>query len=114
MGGEIMASQNRVLATADSDNVQLSIDFDDVSLLITTATLTNDGAKGTATITLTSPVNGSVVFGPFSRKVGDAPLVQNVSARNLHMVPFTDKFGNQRLATPFNVSMEWQTTAVAH
>lgn len=110
-----MATVTRVFFSAENDAVQASFSYDDVSLLITTATLTNNATRGTLTIDLRDATTNALVFGPTSRSFGTGVFSVNVSSMNLlmHSQQFTDKSGNTStiLVPPFIAECGWSLAA---
>jgi hypothetical protein len=99
-----MALQTIVLATANDNAISFSIDYDDVSLLISAVHLTNTGDKGTVTIALLDRTTGVQAYTK-TVAANTGTFTQNISGLNQHMVTITTRFG-PGLAPPFNVSME--------
>lgn len=98
-----MATKTLVLADV------LQIDYDDVTNLITTVRVINDGSYGTITAALLDVSTNAVVYGPVTRPVGSGVTTQDISKAGVHMVlvPVPAKFGGGFvLALPFNVTIE--------
>lgn len=79
-----MAAQTLSIGSFQDNAAELSVTYDDVSLLLQSVTLRNDGLPFTLTVTLTRP--DSSVFFTATRAFGAGTATQNVSAANVLMV----------------------------
>lgn len=97
----------RLLGTASNEQVKVELDYDSVTLLITTLRLINNGPRGTITIQFTNRANGNIVAGPFTRNPGTGTFTRDLIPQNLHMIVVTGRGGTTGLDTPFVFEMEW-------
>lgn len=95
-----MATQTRVLGTANSGQVKVEIDYDDITLRIATARLVNDGAIGTLRTTLRDPLTNAILLGPLVKGFRSGTTSQNLLGLNLFILAGS---------LPFNLSLEWDS-----
>ena len=101
-----MATVKRILARANADAVEFSIDYDDVTRLISLVRIINNGARGSFTLTLTDRVTAAVLWGPRTQAFGTGTFTQNVSGLGL-LMDNTPVRGHAALTPPFNIITEW-------
>lgn len=105
-----MAATVRNLGIADNGAVEVDLTYDNVSGVISSISLTNNGTSGTMTATLFDRTTGAPIFGPSTRTFGTGTVVQNLSSLNLSMVATAPgRFSPDGWATPFGYSLSWSS-----
>jgi hypothetical protein len=103
------------MGSADGNLIQLSLHYDDVTLLIEDITAHNDAGKWPITFTAYSrglsgqPAEGTIIFGPKSYAVKAGDTVDNVHNLGMHMVSetTTGKYGTiTTISPPYTYSFE--------
>lgn len=106
-----MATVTRVLGIANGGLVELDLTYDDVTAVIASISLTNNGVAGTMTATLFDRTTGAVILGPTSETFGTGTTTQDLAKLNLSMVAVPpDKFSPDGWATPFAYLLQWSSS----
>jgi hypothetical protein len=100
---------NVTLDICSTSETDLSLTYDDVTLLIASISFTNNGATGTLTLTLLNRLTQAVIY-QRSRAFNTGTFVDDVTARILHMIPTTGKDGSHGVGLPAIVQCGWTST----
>lgn len=103
-----MAAVTRQVEAFNDDSSTLSYTYDDVSLLIQSVTLVNNGPSGTATAVARDLNTQATIFGPISRPFGTGSFTEDVSALGLHMVMVAGR-GGSAAQLPFSLEFGWSS-----
>ena len=104
-----MATVTNVLFAGNAGAIEVDMKYDDVSALIQSVSLRNDGTAGNMIVTLTRRSDGAVIF-TRTHAFGAGLFTQNLTGLNLHMVSVVGKGGGTALQPPFFASFEWDST----
>jgi hypothetical protein len=95
--------------TCRTSTTDMSFSYDDVSLLITSVTISNTSPTPvTLTVTLFAP-NGTQLF-TGSRSFNTGTRVFDIAPLNLHMTQTTNKKGETVFEPPFGIGCSWSNT----
>ena len=103
-----MATVERQFATFNGDTAQVRYAYDDVSLLILSVTLVNNGPAGTVFYTARDRTTQAVVS-QGSRPFASGTQVFDVSGLAAHMVMVAGKGGVSAAQLPFDLSAAWSS-----